>query len=316
MILILSNKKEPSTDAVIDYLLHRGIGFIRINSEDLLDQDDLDIDLKSNVWTIGGQKVCLDQINVVWYRRWHSYNGKFNLKTQFKNQVIREITAELEELSHFLFLRLQGKRFLSDVQAIRKHNKLYTLFLAKNVGLNVPDSRIVNSKQILEKDIFNAKCITKPIADSFAFSGEGEDLYKVFTDPVSHSVVEKLDDYFFPSFFQQKIDSQLEIRSFFLDGEYFSTAILNSTTLDVKRSVGFNAENVKMVPFMLQDDVKEKLSLLMSKLGLNCGAIDLIKDKDGAIYFLEVNPIGQFLGYSNACNYQIEERIASWLIAN
>lgn len=316
MILILSNKKEPSTDAVVDYLLHRNIDFIRINSEDLLNHEDLNIDVSSNTWVIGGQRVNLDMINVVWYRRWNSFDGKFDLNTIFKNQVLREMTSELDELSNYLFLRLQEKKFLSDIQAIRKHNKLYTLTLAANVGLNIPNSLVINSKEILLKDIFNEQYITKPIADSYAFSGEGDDLYKVFTEPLLGSVIEKLDNNFFPSLFQEKVESQFEIRTFFLDGDFFSTAILNSTTLDVKRSVGFHAEDVKMVPFLLQQDIREKLQVLMNKLELNCGAIDLIKDKDGKFYFLEINPIGQFLGYSNYCNYQIEEKIANWLIAN
>jgi glutathione synthase/RimK-type ligase-like ATP-grasp enzyme len=85
--------------------------------------------------------------------------------------------------------------------------------------------------------------------------------------------------------------------------------------LDVKRSVGFS-ETVRMVPFKLPKEVEINISGLMSDLGLNCGAIDIIKNKNGEFYFLEVNPVGQVLGYSNPVNYKIEKEIANWLINN
>ncbi|MDF2516712.1 MAG: hypothetical protein K0R59_2008 [Sphingobacterium sp.] len=315
MILILSNENEPSTDAVIDYLIYKGANFVRINSEDFSASAELHVDLSENSMVIGGQEINFDEINVSWYRRWNSYDFKLNLKTAFKDQIFNEIAEELDQLSQFMFLKLGERKFLSDPQALKKHNKLYTLSLAREIGFNIPHSEIINKKNRL-KEYDSAEYITKPIADSFAFSGTGEYLYKTFTEPISRDAIDNLGEFFFPSLFQQRIYAEFEIRSFYLDGEFFSTAILNSETLDVKRSVGFHAERVKMVPIELPEDIRERLKLLMVKLGLNCGSIDLIKGKDGEFYFLEVNPIGQFLGYSNACNYQIETKIANWLIEN
>lgn len=50
----------------------------------------------------------------------------------------------------------------------------------------------------------------------------------------------------------------------------------------------------------------------MSRLDLNCGSFDFIKNKD-QYYFLEINPVGQFLGLSKICNYSLEKEIAEYL---
>ncbi|SQB45601.1 ATP-GRASP peptide maturase, grasp-with-spasm system [Chryseobacterium jejuense] len=50
----------------------------------------------------------------------------------------------------------------------------------------------------------------------------------------------------------------------------------------------------------------------MQSLDLNCGSLDLLKSGD-KYYFLEVNPIGQFLGLSLICNYSLEKEIACYL---
>jgi glutathione synthase/RimK-type ligase-like ATP-grasp enzyme len=51
----------------------------------------------------------------------------------------------------------------------------------------------------------------------------------------------------------------------------------------------------------------------MDKLNLLTGSLDILKDKNGKYYFLEVNPIGQFGMVSKPCNYYIEEQIAEFL---
>jgi glutathione synthase/RimK-type ligase-like ATP-grasp enzyme len=44
------------------------------------------------------------------------------------------------------------------------------------------------------------------------------------------------------------------------------------------------------------------------------GSIDMIYSKQQEYIFLEVNPSGQFMGYSEACNYQLDRIIAEYLI--
>jgi len=64
----------------------------------------------------------------------------------------------------------------------------------------------------------------------------------------------------------------------------------------------------------LSEDLKEKIILLMKILDLNTGSIDLIKSTDEKIYFLEINPIGQYGMVSSPCNYYLDKLIAKTLI--
>ena len=52
----------------------------------------------------------------------------------------------------------------------------------------------------------------------------------------------------------------------------------------------------------------------MADLNLNTGSIDLIKTKNNDYFFLEVNPCGQYESLSFNCNYQLNKKIATWLI--
>jgi glutathione synthase/RimK-type ligase-like ATP-grasp enzyme len=64
-------------------------------------------------------------------------------------------------------------------------------------------------------------------------------------------------------------------------------------TVDWRREGGRGIRNLQ--PYALEPELAARCVTLCKKLGLSFGAIDLIVGDDGEIYFLEVNPAGQFL---------------------
>ena len=60
--------------------------------------------------------------------------------------------------------------------------------------------------------------------------------------------------------------------------------------------------------------VQDNLRTLLEKININCRSIDLIKGKDNNIYFLEINPVGQFAQVSTPGNFYLEKLIAEFLI--
>ena len=64
------------------------------------------------------------------------------------------------------------------------------------------------------------------------------------------------------------------------------------------------------VPYTISLEIENKIHKLMEELGLNTGSIDFIYSSEGIIYFLEINPEGQFGMVSKPCNYYLEEKIA------
>ncbi len=317
MILILSTgHSEPTTDTVIDWLLYYKADFIRINSEDMVDKTTrLSVKIDSNQIVIGGQNINLDKANVVWYRRWYDYrNIGFQPSNLHQRQLNRELSAEAEELLIYIYFSLRDKLWLCNPLVNKTHNKLFALRMAKLVGLTIPETFITNHmdevRRFLEE---HGNIITKPVGDPFVYFGDDGSCFKNFTQKLTMAYLKKLPDSVFVSLFQKMVKAEFEIRTFYLDGDFYSTAIMHGNTLDIKLSVNRDM-NVKMIAYELPEDIKDKIIILMKKLDLNTGSIDIIRSQSGEHYFLEVNPIGQFSGYGFACNFQLEKKIAEWLI--
>jgi len=125
-----------------------------------------------------------------------------------------------------------------------------------------------------------------------------------------------LPDVFYPSLFQEKIEKEYEVRSFYIDGRFYSMAIFSQNdkqTKDDFRKYNFQNMN-RMVPYQLDKKTELNLHKVYSMLNLDTGSADFIKGKDGKYYFLEINPTGQFGFVSFYCNYNLEKIVAKHLI--
>jgi len=314
MILIISNAHyETPTDQVIDWLLYYKAEFIRLNAEDITESDNLfSIDFENII--VGGQSVCVNDINVVWYRRWYRYEIGIKPSSKHRRQVIREVCTEGNSILLYLYNVLRAKVWLSDPEVNILHNKLYALYLANRFGLKIPPSLVTNDRSCLSNFFNNCdgRVITKPLTDPSPYFDSKGNSYNDYTEMVPLSLIKSLPERIFPSLFQEGIDVEFEIRAFYLDGELYSTALVNASTTDIKLSFG---KTLKFICYELPASIKDQLHRLMLGLGLNTGSIDLLKDKSGEYYFLEVNPVGQFTGYGFPCNYYLDKKIAEWLLA-
>ena len=88
--------------------------------------------------------------------------------------------------------------------------------------------------------------------------------------------------------------------------------------LDTQTEVDFRKYNFekpnRTVPYELPEGLRSKIAILMSRLGLDTGSLDLIRAADGRYIFLEVHSIGQFRMVSRPCNYNLEKKVAERLI--
>jgi ATP-GRASP peptide maturase of grasp-with-spasm system len=194
-------------------------------------------------------------------------------------------------------------------------NRIYTLDMAKEVGLMVPDYAVITNYNQLEKldyisDKFVSKAISNGIYDFF-----GHDAYYSYTEARDKADFANKDVKLFPSLVMSLVEKSFEVRSFYLNGKFYSMAIFsqrNKQTAVDFRKYSSELPN-KNEPFKLPDDVEEKLDKLYKKLDLNTGSADFMVDKDGNYVFLEINPVGQFQMTSLPCNYNLEQKIANYL---
>lgn len=317
MILVLSfDTYEQGTDPVIDWLIYFNAPFIRISIFDLIKKDSAyTLDFERQEIFVNGRKIN-DLINVVWYRRfYYDYKLDNRISTNYYNQFNDDLKSELNILTEFLAKVFKNKKWMPSFNGY-KLNKLEELTIAKEVGWNVPKTIITNNrKDLLE---FCSACADNIITKAFgkkSYYIEKETTYCAFTKSVDKETISKLDEFFFPSFFQEKIASDFEIRVFALDKKFFATASLYSEEMeepDIK--MYSSSSNFHAVPYSLSPELEQLLERFMLAADLNTGSFDIIKSKEGLYYFLEVNPVGQYLLPSFQCNFYIEKEIAEWLI--
>lgn len=99
-----------------------------------------------------------------------------------------------------------------------------------------------------------------------------------------------------PTIYQRQIAKRFELRITVMGSSAIAAAIdsqRDGPTVDCRREGGRGIRNLR--PYALEQELAARCVALCKKLGLSFGAIDLIVGDDGEIYFLEVNPAGQFL---------------------
>ena len=311
-VLIISEANDLSTDDVIGWLFYNNIDVIRINNDDFPQLDICSILNNGNfeqAFIYKGQRINLSDFGSIWYRRGQlvvQNNSDTAFFGNFTNQENIKLTEHFDQNAAGIF---QINKYQDNYI-----NKLNVLVAAQKEGLNIPNTYIVTSKDQLP-DYRTKKYITKSISEMGHKFSYSDYIVEYFATVCLLNEIKNIPENFFPSLIQEFVEKRLEIRSFYLHGEFRSMAIFSQQ--NKKTEVDFrNYDHEKpnrCVPFNLPREIENKLDSLMQKLNINSGSIDLILTPQGEYFFLEVNPIGQFQWLSKNCNYRIEELIAKTL---
>lgn len=316
MILLISQSDyEYTTDTVYDWIKHLGGDVIRVNGDDLLDVD-FEIKFhKDGTSKIHLKGVNFDDVNVIWYRRWMNQDFKYNDESEeYNNFIMNDFT---KGCSKYFFHLLENKNWHIRHNITKQYpSKIEQNVLAVKNGFLVPDSLICNNKKKLTKFLNkHGKIINKPIYEVGTFY-ENENLNLTYTTLITDENLKDIDDFFYPSLFQEQIDKKFELRVFYYKGEIYPMAIVSNK--NEKTNVDFRKYDYEIpnrnIPFKLTSSEQNKIVNLMKDLDLDTGSLDIIYTHDKELYFLEVNPLGQFGMVSSPCNYYIEKSIAESLI--
>lgn len=321
MILIISSQDDISTNDVIDWLLYFQQDFLRISAGDsvkILDYTIYDNGKEDALLEIKGDSYLISQISSIWYRRsWITFD---EIKVDFDNKMVakvfnNQLADEYSHLKKQVEILLNSKMLNS--QKDNYLSKIEILSIAKKVGLKIPNTIITRSRSTLIRFVQEHKngIITKNYSPGIFLKFQ-DFLIGGYTTMVTENEIENLPAEFMPMLFQELIEKSFELRIFYLNGDFYSSAIFSQN--DEKTKIDFRNYNDekpnRTPPFNLPNEMKYKLTNLMNLLELNSGSIDLLVDKHGEMVFLEINPIGQFAQVSNPCNYRIEKKIAESLI--
>ena len=312
MILILTESFDQPTQTVKSFLDDRNADYKVIYGTDML-QKNFSISINEN--KIEFDNEVLENVNIVWYRRW--LDSKYRFSNDSEENVY--LKNEFDELSSNFMLSIPTKKWLNIPPYINQYpTKAKQLKRAKECGLTIPQTRILNNKATLQNFYKEngENIITKCLYNPYVYSKDNE-IYLTYTSKVEDSDVDLQKNLFFPSLFQKNIIKNIELRIFYLMGEFYTYAIFSSqnqqTSVDF-RIYDHNYPN-RLMRYELPAEIKDKLKYFMQSFDLHTGSVDMIVDENGTFYFLEVNPQGQFGGMSDL-GLHIEKDIANYLIKN
>lgn len=319
MILIISSDDDVSTNDVIHWMRYLNIEYMRVSARSNIEIESLYFD--NGNWhfklRVNDAVVDSNQISSVWYRR--SY---FKLKQELfefeddkiVEEVIRkQLSNEIGTAESFLLAILDSKSLNS--QRNIHINKPEVIAKCAELNIKTPSTLITTLKsEVIEFRKRHGEIITKNMAPG-SFLQMEDFMLRSNTVLVDDEILSKMPDKFMVSMFQEAIVKSFEIRSFYLDGEFYSSAIFSQNDDQTKvdfRNYNFEKPN-RTPPYNLPQELKLSLVNLMNELELNSGSLDLLVDDEGNYIFLEVNPVGQFAQLSTPCNYNLEKRIALYL---
>ncbi|NJO90225.1 MAG: hypothetical protein HC831_15725 [Chloroflexia bacterium] len=247
-------------------------------------------------------------VSTIWIRK-----GNF-FKSMRSDQIDSLITAEFilnEERVFYSVMadQLRDKQTLNSLDQVY-FNKLDALKKAKKIGINVPFSLILNSRNLLSKVTTDNKMITKPLFNII----DPRSKLSMLTRLLNEEDIKGLPTTFYPSLIQEYISSAYEIRTVFLLGELYSCVLVprykDNKLPDYRGSV---YGDLGLEPIKMEDFIHEKICSLMKELKLNFCSLDFIVDKNKECYLIDINPFGQYGMVSVKYNNIIDLKIAKYL---
>ncbi|MDL2314633.1 hypothetical protein LJC16_00050 [Bacteroidales bacterium OttesenSCG-928-C19] len=301
MIYIYTYREDQTANSIMDWLAKYNIPCRRVNSDSFYSFYDLELSEKKT-----------DDVHWFWKWRMPDFRENAYYEDEINNKAVNKaMTSEYKDLFSAYFDNIQGE--IINHPHYVDIDKLSQLRIASQCGLIVPATIVTSQKSSLLSFFSKHKqIITKNLIASVLL--EFDDVYyQSLTSLVSKEFIDKQPDCFFPSLFQETIEKEFELRVIYIGGQFFSCAIVNvdDSVTDSREAV--NSREAQLIPYKLPAEIECKLHDFMQRTNLQIGSIDMIYNENGYV-FLEVNPSGQMLGYSEACNYNIEKTIAQYLI--
>jgi len=311
MILCITHSQDfYNVDIFFDYLKSKNIPFFRLNSDRLNHQ--MKLNFRNEEFTIEdevGNYISSKQLKAVWHRKSWNITVPEDLDQNYHSIFL----SEYQSLRTNIYSALEHLPWVNPWQQEIKidSSKMLQLHLAKESGLHIPQTLFSNDESAVKEffaEFCNGKMVSKlhgPISQSM----DGQEM--VSTLLLEESDLEQLSDLTAcPMIFQPYIDKEYELRIVYLNGEFFTGKINNNTHTDWRIAhADFFWEQ-----YALPDQIKNNLDLMMKRMGLIFGAIDMIKSTDGNYYFLEVNPQGEWGMLQKELDFPVAERIADYLI--
>lgn len=317
-VLVLTNSEDGKhTDVVIEKLQRANQNVFRFDS-DRFANGDIVIDFKTNdhgcgfIMRFNDRILNSQSIKSVWYRRPNHFN--LQIKDSIQRRYVEE---EMQNLLAGLWAIIPNAFWLSNPRGLEQaRKKLFQLKLAREIGFLIPETIVTNSPNRVRKFFknHNAKIVFKAIYHEFL--NYGNNAFNIPTTLITErhlaslELVRKM-----PALFQKFIEKKYELRVTIVEDKIFAVRIdsqVNPLTVVDWRHPEY-IDKLSYVQVKFPRKIANLCLRMLTSLGLVFGAFDFVMSKDGKLYFLEVNPNGQWYWIEDLTGISISSAIANTL---
>lgn len=296
-VLIVTNRYDITTDFVVLRLREMGEPFLRLNTD--VFPDEVTLALKHSqehsdaTVDYGGVHLSLSDIRSVWFRRPKHSDAVSDLPA-WQAEMARD---EAREVLWGLYHLLESAFWVSDPLAIRRaEHKLLQLQLAPRFGFTIPKTLATNSPDEAREFIsaLKGEVVIKLLGRGHTVADDA--VHVMYTSRVTAEDTDRLNDLnVCPCLFQEFVRKRADLRVTVVGQDVFAVRI--ESQLRSSTSVDWRADPDAQLPsalVQLPSPLENACRDMVRHLGLQFGAIDLAIGESDQVYFLEINPNGQW----------------------
>lgn len=296
MLFILTNSQDATVSFLTPFLERAGVRFQRLDTDALVPRVQFSYGLGNPALRLDGCWYEAYDATHIWYRR------PEQLKDARFDGSPESNFARLEwtEFIECFFAHVPADRWVNhpalNSAASRKLEQLTT---AARLGFRVPDTIVTQNPEDLQEFYrkHQGEIIVKPVSTGYVERPKEDADSLIYTNRVHDVHMERLDDLrLCPTLFQEFIKKRCDVRITVMDDDIHAVALIarersGEQRCDVRRD---NMSDVEYEAVALPQEVRNRVRQLLRHYKLRFGAIDMAVSLDGAWYFLEINPNGQW----------------------
>lgn len=305
--LIVSNSGDIHCDFLMDACNRLGVACFRLNTDRFRRSGTLSWQLdSSNVrLSIDGRSCHLQQVGVLVYRR---PVPAHQLRRDTEPWIGRLLDTEWNAVEAALSYSARCHLLNGLAGSALAQNKIIQLHAARQCALDVPETLI--STDILELRAFvsHQRCVTKGIVNAFHI--DKHSLRSGFTSFVDPAALTDYDPTGCPTLLQKAIDPFAVWRLVVVSGTVFGFRFAGAplaTEADARK-----VERLLDGEFIpAPEPISAKLIAMCKLLGIEFASADFVEDQAGRLWFLDLNPEGQWAYLEDRFGTRISDAIIS-----
>lgn len=318
VLIVTHSEDHHGIDSVMEALRERGEDVVRLDTDLFPTEVRLEGRFgpggEEHVVRTADREVPFSEVTAVWNRRFAI--GKA-IPKDLEHQVRFASVQESRESLRGLLGSLDVFALDPLERVFAAKNKQLQLRLAREVGLEVPDTLITNDPEAVRSFVgrYPAGVVCKMLTSFAVYDEEGRENV-VFTNLLTEADLTDLAGLSLsPMTFQEAVAKEVELRVTVVGRRVFSASIDSQSseraTHDWRRDGAALVGQWREHP--LPAEVEQRLLALCDRLGLNYGAADFIRTPEGRLVFLEINPAGEWFWLEKAPGFPLSSEIAAVL---